>query len=234
MDVDDTFTPDDAWSTTTHATTTPTPTRAHARRRVDNAAEWSQANNFRIDQLFNGGGSVEYQAKMRTPPAPTRCSPSSRRPTRPPASPTPTTSAGSATPRTPPTSTSAAPPRTTSKPSSTRTRSGPRRQPGATPGTGGLGLTASTDTALALGAENPQVFVPGQPLRLRRPRAGQPRPRSTRPTSTTRPPAHRRHPRPPAPTSTRSPTSSTDRLARAPTSRRPTSPRRSRSRPAGR
>ena len=33
--------------------------------------------------------------------------------------------------------------------------------PGATPGTGGLGLTESTDTSDALGAENPQVFVPG-------------------------------------------------------------------------
>ena len=25
------------------------------------AAQWSQANDFRLDQLFNGGGSVDYQ-----------------------------------------------------------------------------------------------------------------------------------------------------------------------------
>ena len=34
-------------------------------------------------------------------------------------------------------------------------------KPGATPGTGGLGLTETSEPTLALGAENPKVFVPG-------------------------------------------------------------------------
>ena len=28
---------------------------------VTSAAQWSQQNHFRMDQLFNGGGSVEWQ-----------------------------------------------------------------------------------------------------------------------------------------------------------------------------
>ena len=30
---------------------------------VDYAAKWSEENHFRMDQLFNGGGSVAYQAE---------------------------------------------------------------------------------------------------------------------------------------------------------------------------
>ena len=33
--------------------------------------------------------------------------------------------------------------------------------PGATPGTGGLGLVSSTDNSLALGTQNPTTLVPG-------------------------------------------------------------------------
>ena len=149
MDVDDTFIPDNAWSTTVHDNDY---SDADSQR-MDPAdfispADWSNptqenaprarpagepATAFRLDQLFNYGGTVEYQngeldlpgepppaPGPATPPAPagpTRCWPSSRPPTRPPASPTQTTSAGSATPTTPPTWTWAAPPRTTSKPS---------------------------------------------------------------------------------------------------------------------
>jgi hypothetical protein len=38
---------------------------------VVTAAQWSQANDFRMDQLFNGGGSVEYQAGELDLPGPT-------------------------------------------------------------------------------------------------------------------------------------------------------------------
>ena len=118
--VDDIFTADDAWSTTTHANDY-TPANALRMRPVDvdAAAAWEKANNFRLDMLFNGGNSTANSRPRRRP---TRCSPSSRRPTPPRARRTPRTSAGSTTRGTTRTSTSAAPPPTTSKPKSSRTR----------------------------------------------------------------------------------------------------------------
>ena len=63
MDIDDTFTPDDAWDTATHAIDY---NDADALRMqtgdVDYAAQWSAENHFRMDQLFNGGGSVTFAA----------------------------------------------------------------------------------------------------------------------------------------------------------------------------
>ncbi|MGO9752157.1 MAG: hypothetical protein ACLP22_11750, partial [Solirubrobacteraceae bacterium] len=63
--VDDNFLSDDSWSVAGNATTAPHSTDfnpADALREVPadvtTAASWSQANNFRIDMLFNGGGSV--------------------------------------------------------------------------------------------------------------------------------------------------------------------------------
>ena len=63
--VDDNFLSDDSWSVAGNATTAPHSTdfnSADALREVPadvaTAASWSQANNFRIDMLFNGGGSV--------------------------------------------------------------------------------------------------------------------------------------------------------------------------------
>ena len=62
MDIDDTFTPDDAWDTTTHEidyadgdSLRMTP------EDVITAAEWSEANHFRLDQLFNFGSTVAYE-----------------------------------------------------------------------------------------------------------------------------------------------------------------------------
>ncbi len=160
MDIDDTFTPDDAWDTTTH-----TIDYADADSLRMQAADVDLRGQVVAGQQLPHGPAVQRRRQAwstrPTTPAPTRCWRSSRRPTRPPASPTPTTSAGSATPTTPRTWTSAARPRTTSRPSSTRTPTGRRPSPGATPGTGGLGLTESTDAGQALGYENPQVFVPG-------------------------------------------------------------------------
>jgi hypothetical protein len=64
--IDDNFLADDSWSIAGNATTAPHSTdytAADALREgpvdVDNAAKWSAANNFRIDELFNGGGSVQ-------------------------------------------------------------------------------------------------------------------------------------------------------------------------------
>jgi hypothetical protein len=66
-DIDDNFLADDSWSVAGNATTAAHSTdytAADALREgpvdVQNAAKWSAANNFRIDELFNGGGSVQY------------------------------------------------------------------------------------------------------------------------------------------------------------------------------
>jgi hypothetical protein len=57
--IDDNFLSDATWSTATHSTDF---TAANALREVPGdvttAATWSKTNNFRIDMLFNGGGSV--------------------------------------------------------------------------------------------------------------------------------------------------------------------------------
>ena len=46
--------------------------------------------------------------------------------------------------------------------------------PGTTPGTGGLGLTESTEPTRGARSREPEGVRPGQPLGLRGPRAGQP------------------------------------------------------------
>jgi hypothetical protein len=63
--IDDNFLADAAWSVSGNATTAPHTTdfnEADALREVPAdvtaAANWAKANNFRIDMLFNGGGSV--------------------------------------------------------------------------------------------------------------------------------------------------------------------------------
>ena len=59
--IDDNFLADDSWSTATHVNDY---TPANAIREVpadaEYAANWSSANHFRMDMLFNGGGSVAY------------------------------------------------------------------------------------------------------------------------------------------------------------------------------
>ena len=61
--IDDNFLADDTWDTTLHTTDY---NAANALREhpsdVDFAATWSAQNSFRIDQLFNGGGSVAWAA----------------------------------------------------------------------------------------------------------------------------------------------------------------------------
>jgi hypothetical protein len=57
--IDDNFLSDDSWNTATHATDfTPTTALREVPADVTTAATWSATNKFRIDMLFNGGGSV--------------------------------------------------------------------------------------------------------------------------------------------------------------------------------
>ena len=61
--IDDNFLADDSWDTTTHTTDyDPSAALREVAGDVDYAANWSAQNNFRIDMLFNGGGSVEFAA----------------------------------------------------------------------------------------------------------------------------------------------------------------------------
>jgi hypothetical protein len=65
--IDDNFLADDVWSVAGNATTAPHSTdfvAGDAIREVPSdvatAATWSKNNNFRVDMLFNGGGSVQF------------------------------------------------------------------------------------------------------------------------------------------------------------------------------
>jgi hypothetical protein len=166
MNIDDTFTPDNAWSTALHDNDY---SDANSLRMqpadVVTAANWEKTNNFRMDQLFNYGGTDEYQAGELALPGDT-------------AGPDPLLAEFQSTD--PATGKSYADDfgwlsHTYDTPyldvgcasqnyieaELNQNTSEAAAAPGATPGTGGLGLTESTDTSNALGYENPQVFVPG-------------------------------------------------------------------------
>ncbi len=60
-DIDDNFLFDDSWNTATHETNyNPSEAIREVPADVADAAKWSAENKFRIDMLFNGGGSVQY------------------------------------------------------------------------------------------------------------------------------------------------------------------------------
>ena len=183
--VDDMFTPDDAWSTTTHA----------------NDYNPADALRMQTGRRRHRGDVVEDQQlparlalqrrqldrQTRPPRWPTRSWPSSRQ-----NDPRDRQAVHAGLrlaqphlgPRLPRRRLRHAP--TTSKPKSSRTRSGPPPAPG-TSGLGGLGLTSSTIRQLrALGAAEPHDARARRPLRLRQPRAGQRR--------RSRPAEHRRRP----------------------------------------
>jgi hypothetical protein len=68
-DIDDNFLADDAWSVSGNATTgahstdySPDDALREVPSDVVTAGQWSSAHGFRIDMLFNGGGSVQYAA----------------------------------------------------------------------------------------------------------------------------------------------------------------------------
>ena len=166
MDIDDTFTPDNAWSTAVHDNDYSDADSLRMQPAdVVTAANWSAANDFRMDQLFNYGGTDEYQAGELDLPGDT-------------AGPDPLLAEFQATD--PATGKSYADDfgwlsHTYDTPyldvgcasqnyieaELNQNTSEAAAAPGATAGTGGLGLTESTDTSDALGYENPQVFVPG-------------------------------------------------------------------------
>ena len=241
-DIDDNFLSDDAWSVAGNADTAPHSTDfnpADALREVPadvtQAATWSKANNFRIDMLFNGGGSVAVAdgdsivgagdggsggtgstgGTGGTVTGAIRCWRPSRQRTRRPESRTPATSAGSATPGITPTSMRAAPRRTTSRPSSTRTPRGaprPCRAPPAIRPTAASGSpparTRPRRWAPTTRRSSSPASIPAWPTCCRATPG-----RSTRRRSTThtRCAMRRRHAAPRVTTSTRSAISSTRR-----------------------
>ena len=169
MDIDDTFTPDDAWSITNHTIDYSDADALRMRPSdVPYAAQWSQANHFRMDQLFNYASSIAAQSGDLTyDGAPTGTVTSD-----------PLTAAFQATDP------------ATNKPYTddfgwishtydtpymdvgcatqnyieaelNENTSSIAAAPGATAGTGGLGLASSTDDSLSYGYQDPQVFVPG-------------------------------------------------------------------------
>jgi hypothetical protein len=65
--IDDNFLFDDSWNTTTHATDfTPANAIREVPADVVYAANWAKEHNFRVDMLFNGGGSVSYAENHQT------------------------------------------------------------------------------------------------------------------------------------------------------------------------
>ncbi len=169
MDIDDTFTPDDAWN----ATTTPgsidysdTDALRMNPGDVATASTWETNNDFRLDQLFNGGGSVAYQGNNSgSDPllaefqltCSSDCGPGNTGAGKPYADSfgwishtydTPYLDVGCAT----------------ENYIEAELNENSAWANGAIPsthGTGGLGLSETTDPSDALGFEDPQVFVPG-------------------------------------------------------------------------
>ncbi len=159
MDIDDTFTPDDSWNTATHSIDY---NEADALRMrpadVDFAAKWSEENHFRMEQLFNGGGSVAYQAEHGgTDPVLAEFQKTDPATGKPYSSSfgwlshtydTPYLDVGCAT-------------QNYIEAELNENTNWAAAKPGAASGTGGLGLGETAEPANALGTENPHVFVPG-------------------------------------------------------------------------
>ena len=159
MDIDDTFTPDDAWETATHEINY---NEADALRMqpadVEYAAKWEKEHGgFRMEQLFNGGGSVAYANTQTTGLDPVLAKFQAEDPeTKKPYSSsfgwlshtydTPYMDVGCAT-------------QNYIEAELNENTSWAAAAPGSTPTGGGLGLVESETQAL--GAENPKVFVPG-------------------------------------------------------------------------
>ena len=65
--IDDNFLYDDSWNTTEHTTDyNPADAIREVPADVEYAAKWSAENKFRMDMLFNGGGSVAYAEEKTT------------------------------------------------------------------------------------------------------------------------------------------------------------------------
>jgi hypothetical protein len=157
--IDDMFTPDDTWDITTHANNYD-PAAALRMRPVDvdNEATWSRTNNFRLDNLFNGGNSTTNN--VETPTADALLAEFQKTD---PATGRPYTQdfgwlnhtwdhayldVGCATTN-------------YVEAEVQQNTNWAASAPGATPGTGGLGLVNSTDNSLSFGTQNPTTLVPG-------------------------------------------------------------------------
>ncbi len=167
MDIDDTFTPDDVWDTATHQIDY---ADADAMRMnpgdVATAATWEANHNFRLDQLFNMGGTAAYQADNGgTDPllaafqanCSSNCGPGNAGAGKPYSSSfgwishtydTPYLDAGCAT-------------QNYIEAELNENTSAAAAAAGGTAGTGGLGLATDDNGTTPLGAEDPHVFVPG-------------------------------------------------------------------------
>ncbi len=175
MDIDDTFTPDDSW---TPDTTNPLDNGSLDYNEADSlrmspadviyAAQWSAANDFRLDQLFNYGsavaaesGDLEYDSATTIPsnydPLVAQFQATDPATGKPYADDfgwishtydTPYLDVGCAT-------------ENYIEAELNENTSSIAAAPGTTAGTGGLGIQESDDVNDALGYEDPQVFVPG-------------------------------------------------------------------------
>ena len=167
MDIDDTFTPDDVWDTATHSIDY---SDADAMRMnpsdVATATTWEANHNFRMDQLFNMGGSAAYQADNGgTDPllaafqatCTSNCGPGNAEAGKPYADSfgwishtydTPYLDVGCAT-------------QNYIEAELNENTNVAHEAIGGTAGTGGLALAETTDPSLSLGYEDGQVFVPG-------------------------------------------------------------------------
>jgi len=167
MDIDDTFTPDDVWDTATHSIDY---SDADAMRMnpsdVATGATWEAAHNFRMDQLFNMGGSAVYQADNGgadpllaafQAACSSNCGPGNAGAGKPYADSfgwishtydTPYMDVGCAT-------------QNYIEAELNENTNVAHGAIGGTAGTGGLGLAETTDPSLSLGYEDGQVFVPG-------------------------------------------------------------------------
>ncbi len=187
-DIDDNFLSDDTWSIAGNATTAAHSTDynpADALREVPSdvtaAAQWSAAHGFRIDMLFNGGGSVQYadgcteaaSGDNGTGPTSTSCTgtapgtdpllaqfqaadPSTGRPY------TDDFSWISHTWDHPNLDEGCATQDYIEAELNQNTAWGARAAAAGNPSTGGLGLSESTSADAALGAENPNVVITGE------------------------------------------------------------------------
>ncbi len=172
-DIDDNFLYDDSWDATTHTTdSNPEDAIREVPADVEYAAKWSEQNKFRIDMLFNGGGSVSYAEGNRSALGGNGGSTGE------------TSKGGGSTEGTDPLLTAFQKDKnsfgwishTWDHPNIdigcatqnyieaelNENSSWAAEAPGATAGTGGLGLAASTSPTAALGNDNPSVVITGE------------------------------------------------------------------------
>jgi hypothetical protein len=173
-DVDDNFLFDDSWDTTTHTTNyNPEEALREVPADVEYAAKWSEQNKFRIDMLFNGGGSVSFAEGNTSTLGGSGGSSGGT-----------TKGGGSSEPGTDPLlaafqkykSSFGWISHTWDHPNIdincatqsyieselNENNSWAAEAPGTKAGTGGLGLTASTEPTAALGNDNPSVIITGE------------------------------------------------------------------------